>query len=305
MRYSSVAPPGFSLFWIHLQVTFIWVGVPALVVSASVWWATRRARTGGSAAIARRARIGRLAGIAAGAVVGVVAVRYEQVWLAPAAVGAGYLLGVLAGELTSGPPPAGPLRVASLQARGARQYRPRGAVPVALGAGILAMIAPIVLAVLPRVRYGPWRPDPYDARIVLPGGTLSWPSPALTVPLAVIAALALLAGGVLLRRLAALPQPVTGGPAGLPERARRNAGRAIAGAVLGIELLAVGSLAILASDGLAVPGSAGAAYVGSRILVEAGLGAALAGLLVWCILGWWRRGPARAPEPAADRPATG
>jgi hypothetical protein len=305
MRYSSAGLPGFTIFWIDLQVAFIWVGVPALVVGASVWWATRRARAGGTAALARRARTGRLAGIAAGAAVGVAAVWYHQVWLAPAAVGAGYLLGMLAGELTAGPRPAGPLRVASLQARGARQYRPRGAVPAALGVGIPAMIAPVVLAVLPRVSYGPWRPDPYDARIVLPGGTLSWPSLALTVPLAVIAGLALLAGGILMRRVAALPLPVAGGPPGLPERERRNSGRAIAGAVLGIELLAIGSLAILAADGLAVPDSAGDAYLGSRILVWAGLGAALAGLLVWCLLGWWRRGPAVAPGPAADHPVTG
>jgi hypothetical protein len=94
MGYSSTALPGFTVFWIHLQVAFIWVGVPALVVSASVWWATRRARTGGTAVITRRARIGRLAGIAAGAAVGVVAVWSYQVWLAPTPVGAGYLLGV-------------------------------------------------------------------------------------------------------------------------------------------------------------------------------------------------------------------
>jgi hypothetical protein len=305
MAYSAAGVPWLTLFWIHLQVAFIWVGVPALVVSASVWWATRRARAGGTAALARRARIGRLAGIAAGAAVGLVAVWSYQVWLAPAAVGAGYLLGVLAGELVSGPKPAGPLRVASLQARGARQYLPRGAVPVALVAGILAMATPAVLAMLPRVTYGPWHPDPYDARIVLPGGTLSWPSPSLSVPLALIAGLALLAGGVLARRVAALPQPVASGQPDLRERARRNAARAIAGAVLGIEFLALGSLAILAADGLEVPGSAGDAYLGSRILVWSGLVIALAGLLVWCLLGWWRRGPAGTPEAVADRPVAG
>lgn len=124
--------------------------------------------------------------------------------------------------------PAGSLRVASLQARGARQYLPGGSVPVA-------------------------RP--------------------------------------------------TRGP---QERARRNAGRAIAGAVLGIEFLAVGSLAILAGDGLDVPpGSDADAYLGSRILDWAGLGTALAGLLVWCLLGWWRRGPAGAPEAVTDQPVPG
>jgi hypothetical protein len=303
MFYSTATPPGLNIFWINLQVALIWVGVPALVVGASVWWATRRARTGGTAALARRARIGRLAGIAVGAAVGFVAVWEYQVWLAPTAIGAGYLLGVLAGELVSTSRPAGPLRVASLQARGARQYLPRGSVPGALGAGVLAMVAPVVLALLPPVRYGPWRPDPYDSRIVVRGGTTSWPSPALSVPLAVIAGLALLAGGVLMRRVAALPQPVGAGEPGAQERARRNAGRAIAGAVLGIELLAVGSLAILASDGLAVPpGSAGHAYLGSRILDWVGLVTALAGLVVWCLLGWWRRGPAGG---VADHPVPG
>jgi hypothetical protein len=305
VKYSTGVPPGLDLFWINVQLAFVWVGVPALVVSGSVLWATRRTRAGGTTTLARRARIGRLAGIAVGAVIGLVAVRNVQTWLAPMAVGAGYLLGILAGELASRPPPAGPVRVASLQTRGARQYLPRGVVPVALGAGLLAMVTPVVLALLPPVRYGPWRPDPYDARIVLPGGTTSWPSLALSVPLAVIAVLALLAGGVLMRRVAQLPPPVKGGQPGLPERARRNAGRAIAGAVLGIELLAVGWLAILASDGLAVPGSVGAAYLGSRILVWAGLALALGGLLVWCLLGWWRRDPAGTAETAAHHPVTG
>ena len=306
MRYSSVTPPGLNIFWIHLQFALVWVGVPALVVGASVWWATRRARAGGTAALARRARTGRLAGIAVGAAVGCVAIWHDQTWLAPTVIGAGYLLGVLAGEMVSASRPAGPLRVASLQARGPRQYLPRGSVPVALGAGVVAMLAPVVLALLPPVSYGPWRPDPYDSRVVLRGGTTSWPSPALSVPLAVIAGLALVAGGVLMRRLAALPQLVDAGPPGPRERARRNAGRAIAGAVLGIELLAVGSLAILAGGGLAVPpGSDGGAYLGSRILDWAGLVTALAGLVVWCLLGWWRRGPAGAPDAVADHPVPG
>jgi hypothetical protein len=258
------------------------------------------------AALARRARIGRLAGIVIGAAAGMVAVWYNQVWLAPTAVGAGYLAGVLAGELVSASQPAGSLRVASLQARGARQYLPRGSVPVAVGAGLLVMVAPVVLALLAQVSYGPWRPDPYDSRAVVPGGTTSWPSPGLSVPLAVIAGLALLAGGVLIRRVATLPQPMGAGQPGPQERARRNAGRAIAGAVLGIELLAVGSLAILAGNGLDVPpGSDADIYLGSRILDWAGLGTALAGLLIWCLLGWWRRGPAGVPEAAADQPVPG
>jgi hypothetical protein len=306
MSYSSVAVPWLTIFWMNLRLSLIWVGVPALVVGASVWWATRRARADGMAALARRARIGRLAGIVIGAAAGMVAVWYNQVWLAPTAVGAGYLAGVLAGELVSPSPPAGSLRVASLQARGARQYLPRGSVPVAVGAGLLVMVAPVVLALLPQVSYGPWRPDPYDTRVVLPGGTTSWPPPGLSVPLAVIAGLALLAGGVLMRRVAALPQPMGAGQPGPQERARRNAGRAIAGAVLGIELLAVGALAILAGGGLDVPPSSDAdIYLGSRILDWAGLGTALVGLLVWCLLGWWRRGPAGAPEGAADQPVPG
>jgi hypothetical protein len=306
MSYSSVAVPWLTIFWMNLRLSLIWVGVPALVVGASVWWATRRARADGMAALARRARIGRLAGIVIGVAAGMVAVWYNQVWLAPTAVGAGYLAGVLAGELVSPSPPAGSLRVASLQARGARQYLPRGSVPVAVGAGLLVMVAPVVLALLPQVSYGPWRPDPYDTRVVLPGGTTSWPPPGLSVPLAVIAGLALLAGGVLMRRVAALPQPMGAGQPGPQERARRNAGRAIAGAVLGIELLAVGALAILAGGGLDVPPSSDAdIYLGSRILDWAGLGTALAGLLVWCLLGWWRRGPAGAPEAAADQPVPG
>ena len=64
-----------------------------------------------------------------------------------ATVAVGYLFGLLAGELLKAPQPAGPApRVAALQTRYVRSYIPRWSVPVLLGAGVLAVAAPIVLA---------------------------------------------------------------------------------------------------------------------------------------------------------------
>jgi hypothetical protein len=56
------------------------------------------------------------------------------------------------------------------------------------------------------VRYGPWSPDGKGARFTLPGAALHWPA-AASVPLAAVAALALVVGGISLhRRLAVRDQ---------------------------------------------------------------------------------------------------
>jgi hypothetical protein len=287
------------VFWIRAAIASGYAGLPVLLAGISVWWATHRARLDVPAGPVRRARAGRLSGMGVGAIAGVGAIWCGQGLLAPTAVTAGYLFGMLTGEILRAPRPSGPLRVASLATRSAGRYVPRWTAPVALTAGVLTIVAPAALAGLPRVRYGPWSPDGHNTQFTLPGATLSWPSAAASVPLAVVAALALVAGAILMRRVALLP-PVAVDQPGVDERGRRNSARAVAGAVVGIELLALAALAILTSDGLAVPAPVGGdAYLGSRILVWSGLSLATAAVMVLCAMGWWRRGPVE-PSPAAS-----
>ncbi len=287
-------------FWPRVGLVGVWVGIPVLLVGLTLWWGTRRRR--GGDALAGPARAGRLAGLALGALVGTAAVWSAQAWCAPAAVADGYLLGTATGELRDAPAPTEPVRVASLDVRDAARYVPRWAAATALAAAAVTILSPVVFAAAPRVRYGPWRPDPGDP-LTLPGGTLAWPSAALSVPFAVIAAATLVVGGLLVRRVTGLPARAADRP-GLHEPARHNAARAVAGAVLGVELMVLGALAVAASSGLAVPGArGGAAYTGSRVLVRAGLGLAAAGVLAWCVLGWWRRGPGGTARAADVSPA--
>jgi hypothetical protein len=201
------------------------------------------------------------------------------------------------------PAPTGPLRVAAIQTRHVRGYIPRWAVPVVLSAGVLAIAVPIVLAVLPAVRYGPWRPDAlYAPQITLPGGVLQWPA-AACVPPAALAVLALVVGGIALRRVVLLP-PVAPGRPGLDEGARRNSARAVLATVLAIELFALAAQAILASWGVRVPGPVGGpAYLISWILFWCGIGLAVAAVLVWCVLGWWKRLVIEPPAAAPAGPA--
>jgi hypothetical protein len=172
---------------------------------------------------------------------------------------------------------------------------------VLLSAGVLAVAVPIVLAVLPTVRYGPFHPDALDApQIIVRGGALQWPAAACVLP-AALAVLALVVGGVALRRVVLLP-PVAAGQPGADEHARRNSARAVIAAVLAIELFALAAQATLASNGVAVPQPAagGRLYLISRILVWCGFTLPVAGVLVWCVLGWWKR---LVIEPPAGTPA--
>jgi hypothetical protein len=283
--------PFWVLFWVRLVLVGIWVGVPVLLVGALVWLTTRR-----RAAAGRRVRQARLVGLGMGALVGVVAVWLAELWLAPVAVAAGYLSGVLNGELR-GAPPTGLVRVASLQPRTASRYVPRGAVVVAVVAAVMTMLAPAVLTAVPTASYGPWQPFPGDPRFTLPGATLAWPPPALWLPLVVVAGGALIVGALLIRRVTGLPDQ-----SGSLESTRRNAARTITGTVVGVELLALGALTLFASSGLAVPAPVGGgAYLASRILVWTGLGLAVAGIVVWCVLSRWRPAPL-APDAAAELP---
>jgi len=303
MRASRTGLPGLP-FWVQALFVLFEVGIPVvlpvLLVGATVWWATRRARLDMPAGLVRRARSARLAGLAAGLILGVVAIRLGQELLAPAAVASGYLLGLLTAELLWVPAPTGPLRVAAIQTRYVRGYIPRWSVPVVLSAGVLAIAVPIVLAVLPAVRYGPWRPDAqYAPQIILPGQVLQWPA-AACVPPAALAVMAVVVGGIALRRVVLLP-PVAAERPGVDERARRNSARAVLAAVLAIELFALAAQAILASWGVQVPGPVGGpAYLISWILFWCGIGLAVAAVLVWCVMGWWKR---LVPQPPAVAPA--
>jgi hypothetical protein len=296
---SGVALPAF-FFWVQALYVLLYIGVPVLLVDAAVWWSTRRARLDMPAGLVRRARSARLAGLAAGLILGVVAFQLGQELLAPASVAVGYLFGLLMAELLWVPAPTGPLRVAAIQTRHVRGYLPRWSVPVALSAGVLALAAPIVFAVLPAVRYGPWQPDArYAPQIVLPGAVLQWPA-AACIPPAALAVLALVVGGIALRRVVLLPPVAVEWP-GLDERARRNSARAVLAAVLAIELFALAAQAILASWGVQVPGPAGGLLnLPSRILFWCGISLAIAAVLVWCVMGWWKR---LVVEPPAGTPA--
>jgi hypothetical protein len=201
------------------------------------------------------------------------------------------------GELWGWAPPRGSVREASLQERRARDFAPAWAALLAVGAAVPVLIAPAILALVPRISYGPWHPDPYERSLVLSGGQLSWPGAATTVPLAVVAIMALALAVLSLRRVAAAP-PLAG--AGNPDRDRwwrRSAGRALLGAVVGIEALCLAAVLIEAGDGMAVPSAqASGLHLGARVLDWSGLAIAVGGLLVWLVLD----GPGR---PAAGRAA--
>lgn len=117
-------------------------------------------------------------------------------------------------------------------------------------------------------------------------------------------------------------------PAGLVRRARsaRLAGLA-SGLILGVlaiqlgqELLAPASVAIgylfglltaellwvPAPTGVAVPGPVGGRpYLISRILVWCGISLPIAAVLVWCVMGWWKRLVVEPPAAAPAGPAAG
>jgi len=100
-----------------------------------------------------------------------------------------------------------------------------------------------------------------------------------------------------LARVAALPRPAGSAESDLADRTRANSARAVAGAVLGVQLLCLGAVSISASAGPALPyAGTGAGYVASRVLVFLGLALVAAGLVTWAALSWWRKEPA-APGP--------
>ena len=103
-----------------------------------------------------------------------------------------------------------------------------------------------------------------------------------------------------MRWVAARPQLTDGGEPELDELLRRQAGRAVTGAVLGLELIVLAGLMIAGSEGLAVPVPAisGAAYAGSRAMVDAGLCCGIGGLASWLVLSGWTRRARRGGDRA-------
>lgn len=289
MSYGT--PPFAFLLLVRIISTLVWVGVPVLVVGALIWWTTRKRRDTPDGN-AKQTRSSRLIGLGFGALAGAVVIWVAPPWLAPIAVAAGYLAGVLNGELKDRPAQTSPVRVASLQPRTALHYVPLWTVVVTIVAAILTISAPIVVAAVPPASYGPYHPFADAAWLTVPGHQDSWPSPELWIPLVVVAAGALVVGALLIRRMLRLPA------AGMAEPARRNAARTIAGTVTGVELLALGTQLIFTSDGVATPDVIGGPdYTISRILIWSGLALIVAGIIVWCVLSRWRRGPAEPTPP--------
>jgi hypothetical protein len=265
------------------------------------------ARPDVSAARNQAGRITRfgLAGLGVGVLLGLALVLQNQADLAALTCGAGYLIGLLIGEYAAQPPARGLQRAAALRARRPGDYVPRWAAAAVVAAVVLMLAALIVFAIAPAVSYGPWRPFPGQS-FALPGGTTSWPG--LRAPLAglVFAAVVLLLGLAALRRIASRPQLTDPGQQALDELLRRQAGRAITGAVLSLQLMLLAAYLLAGSDGLAVPTAvvSPGAYLGNRIMVLAGLACVAGSIVSWLVLsGWMRRRPAGgSPAEAMLRP---
>jgi hypothetical protein len=261
------------------------------------------ARPDVSAARTQASRVTRfgLAGLGAGVLLGLALVLQNQAGLAALTCGAGYLIGLLAGEYAAQPPARGQQRAAALHARRPGDYVPRWAAAVVLAAALLMLAAVIVFALAPPIRYGPWRPVPGQS-IVLPGGTTSWPGLRPASAGLVFAAVVLLLGLAAFRRIASRPQLTDPGQQALDELLRRQAGRAITGAVLSLQLMLLAAYLLAGSAGLAVPTAAVSpgVHLGNRIMVLAGLACAAGSIVSWLVLsGWMRRRPAAVPSAEA------
>lgn len=287
-----------TLIWPLLILAAIVTGVPVLAIGAAIALRARSARasvllvTGGeqiAAPVWRQARRWGTAGLAAGVVLGLLLFAAGRAWLTPLACAGGYLAGLLAEQFTAQPAaPRGHLRAASLQARRGLDYGPRWAFAAATAAAALVAMAPLAFALAPAVRYRNWQPLA-GAGFTLPGGTTAWPGLAEAVPTALAALAVLLLGLAGLRRIASRPPmygPAAPGQPGPDGLTRRQAGRAIAGAVLGFELMALAATLISGSSGLAVPVRAVApgAYLGNRLMIASGVCCAIAALISWLML---------------------
>ncbi len=287
-------------FWWQVWWAGIFIGMPAVAIGMTVWWSARWGRIDLADRPARRALRGRLVGLGVGVTAGMIAWWFYLVTLETPAVIAGYLMGVLFGELLAAPKPSGLVRIASLQPRTGRRYVPRWPARLAVGAGLATAVSPLLFALLPRLHYGSWEQ--------LPAGSASWPGLIISAPLALGAIGVLVAGKAVVGKLVALPPTTPDQP--ISEQARSNSIRAAVGAVLGIELIFLAYTAFGASVGFHTPypdaaQSPGwvAAGIASQVLNWSGYALMLAAIVVACALGRWRRPQALRLISDSPRPA--
>jgi hypothetical protein len=313
MQVTTTTLVSHSQIWIWLVLASIGIGVPAIVIGTAVLLRARAARvtlrqsgqlTGPASAHVRRVTRCGLAGLGVGALIAVTLFAdHRPGGLGILAFACGYLGGVLVGEYTAQPPARGLVRAARLLARRPADFVPRWAVGAAALSAVVVLASPIAFAAAPAIHY-PGCPRGWQcitsAGEPVPGGQTSWPAwPDMAAAAALVAA-AVVVGAAGLRRIAARPGPA-GDPGQVADDAlRRQAGRAILGAVLGLEMFVLATVLILGSNGLMVPNpvTAPGAYLGGQIMVYAGLGCAGAGLVSWLVLsGWTRRPRPRPPAP--------
>jgi hypothetical protein len=300
--------------WIWLILAVIFIGVPAVIIGVAVLLRARASRSAirhadgpppAARTQARRARWYGLGGLGAGALLGVVLILDQRGGLAPLACSGGYLIGLLMGEYGALPPARGQLRAATLRARRPADYSPHWAVAAVLLAAVLTLAAPVAFAAAPSISYGRGQPFP-GAGFSLPGGRTAWPGWPGTTGAAVFVVIVVLLGAAGLRRVAARPRlagtELEPAGEGLDEVLRRQSGRAITGAVLGLELLVLAAILISGSAGLAVPVPAvsAAAYLGNRLMVDGGLCCAAGAAASWLVLSGWIRRKHRNGPPTAD-----
>jgi hypothetical protein len=310
--------------WAWIILAAIFVGGPALVIASAVALRALTSRSAFRAPGADAARThashvtwSELAGLGGGLLIGIVLVVNQRGILAPLACGGGYLVGLLAGEYWAQPPAWGTRRAAGLLVRRATDYVPRVAGTAIAVTTLLTLAVPIAFGLAPSINYPPFAVSA-EPRIFLtsstptsifpmPGGLTAWPGWTITVGGAALSVAALLLGAGGLRRIAARPQPVEGAAHDIDELQRRQASSAITGAVLGLQLIVLAALLIEGSSGLAVPVArfSPGAYLGSRIMIWAGLGCAAAGAVAWLTLSGWigrahRDGDGPPAEPGSS-----
>jgi hypothetical protein len=299
--------------WIWLILAGVFVGVPVVIIGIAVLLRARASRSafreaGGPPTAARtqarRARWFGLTGLGAGLLLGVALVFDQRGGLAPLACAAGYLIGLLIGEYAAQPAAGGQVRAATLRPRRPSDYSPHWAATAVVLAVFLTVAAPVVFATAPTITYGRWQPFP-GAGFSLPGARTAWPGWPVTTIAAAFAVVVVLLGIAGLRRVAARPRLASteqdAAGQGFDELLRRQSGRAITGAVLGLELLVLAAVLLYGSSGLAVPIPAvsSAAYLGNRLMVYGGLGCAAGAAGSWLVLSGWIRRTHRS-RPAED-----
>jgi hypothetical protein len=288
-EHAGIAGPG-GLIWLQLVIVGVVIGVPVLAAGGAMMFRLRSARmaarspapgAGQRERYFSQVRRCSRAGLLVGALAGLACVAAGRPVLAVFCCALGYLLGLLTGEVAAAAPDRDAVRTASLTVRRPAGYAPRWARYAALFSGVVMIAAPVVFSVTPGIRYRSSQPVP---GVMLPGGTTSWPSLVTSAGGAALAATVLVLGGLTLRRVATRAVAAELEDPGADELLRRQAGRAVAGAVLATELLLLGAMLIAGSEGLAVPATASAAYLASRALIWAGLACIAGGIGSWLAL---------------------